>query len=73
MYAQNRTDFAQGGYRAVMNMTITNHKDIPADIEIKINKYQGDNLSFKWDVENSAPLSKVSASELKVTQILKAN
>ncbi len=54
-------------------MTITNHKDIPADIEVKINKYQGDNLSIKWDAENSAPISKVSANEMKVVQVLKAN
>lgn len=56
-----------------MNITITNHKDIPTEVEVKISKYQGDNLSFKWDSANAAPLQQVSATELKVVQVLKAN
>lgn len=44
----------KGSYRANMNITITNHKDTPSEIQIKILKSYGDNLVIDWDSMNTA-------------------
>lgn len=54
-----------------MNLTITNHKPVNAEVQVKYNTYYGDNLSIKWDPSNAAQLQKISANEFRITQILK--
>jgi hypothetical protein len=46
--ALNRRSFDKGGYRADLNLTISNNKDIPAEIVMEINNYRGDNVRFTW-------------------------
>ena len=70
LVANNRTSFSAGGYRADMKLTVTNHKDVPAEVEVKFSTYYGDNLSIKWAASNPAKLAKQSASEYTITQIL---
>lgn len=41
-----------GGYKANLKFTITNHKDTEADIEVMYNTYNGDNLKITWDPQN---------------------
>jgi hypothetical protein len=63
LYATSRQSFSNGGYRADMNLTITNHKPVPANILVKFNTYYGNNLSIKWDPANPvAGLSKYTAN-----------
>ena len=71
LVAINRTNFPSGGYRAEMNLTVVNHKDTPAEVEVKFTTYYGDNLSAKWNSANPVQLEKISASEYHVTQVLK--
>lgn len=55
-----------------MNLTITNHKTVPARILVKFNTYYGNNLSIKWDPANPvAALSKYTANEYRLEQTLK--
>jgi len=54
-----------------MNLTITNHKPVPATVRINFNTYYGDNLSVKWDSANSATLDKITASQYRIEQVLK--
>lgn len=35
-----------------MNMTITNHKDISAEIVVEYSAYYGDNLKLTWKTPN---------------------
>lgn len=46
--AANRQSYDKGGYSANMNMTISNHKSIEAEIVVEINNYYGDNVRFTW-------------------------
>ena len=54
-------------------MTITNHKDINAEIEVLFNTYLGDNLKISWDAANTAQLVKENASLSKIIFKIKAN
>lgn len=47
-YAETRQSFDRGGYSSTNNITITNHKDINAEIEVRLNQYYGDNLKVSW-------------------------
>jgi predicted DNA-binding protein (MmcQ/YjbR family) len=53
-------------------LTITNHKDIDAEIEILLSTY-GDNLKITWDPTNVASLVKANASLYKIIFKIKAN
>lgn len=62
LIAKDRTQYGSGGYRANLVLTIINHKDIAAEIEVVYNTYYGDNLSVKWEDSNSAKPDKISSS-----------
>ena len=36
-----------------MNMTITNHKDTPVEIELNIGNYYGDNMKLTWNTQGA--------------------
>jgi hypothetical protein len=55
-----------------MNITITNHKGIPAEVEVNINQYYGDNLKIKWNTPGVA-LTKDSSNLYKFKKILQAD
>lgn len=54
--AESRESFAKGGYKAVMNLTVTNHKDVTVDVEVVVANYYGDNLKMVWNQEGSVLL-----------------
>jgi len=60
----------EGGYRAEMNMTIKNHKDIEAEVVIIFNHYRGDNLKIEWSNSNEAELEKETSSRYKWKKVL---
>lgn len=47
--ATNRTSYDRGGYSANLNLTISNRKEISAEIVVDINNYRGDNVRFNWN------------------------
>ena len=46
--AANRRNYDNGGYTADLSLTISNHKDIQAEIVVEINNYYGDNNQLTW-------------------------
>lgn len=70
LIVESRTAYTGGGYKAVMNLTIVNHKDTPVEIEVKYLTSYGSNLSVEWLQSNSVTLQKVSAGEYKFVQLL---
>ena len=69
--ATNRRSYDNGGYTADMNMTISNHKDIQAEIVVEINNYYGDNNKFTWTTQG-LNVQKVSASLYRISRIFGA-
>jgi hypothetical protein len=69
--ATNRQSFDKGGYTADINMTISNHKSIEAEIVVEINNYRGDNVRFTWT--NPQSVEKISASLIRIKRVLAAN
>ena len=53
-------------------MTITNHKDISAEIVVEINNYQGDNTKFMW-ISKEIDVERVSASLLRIRRVFGPN
>ena len=53
-------------------MTITNHKDISAEIVVEINNYQGDNTKFIW-ISKDIDVERVSASLLRIRRVFGPN
>lgn len=69
MYSESRKGYDKGGYRADMNMTIVNHKDTAAEIEVVLNSYYGDNLFITWKT-NGVQLEKQHSNEYKFRKVL---
>jgi hypothetical protein len=69
-YATTYKSYDKGGYTAEMNMTITNHKDISAEIVVEYAAYYGDNLKLNWKTPN-LNVEKVSASLYRIKKIMK--
>lgn len=63
--AESRESFNNGGYKAKMNITISNRKDVPVDVEVVMGNYYGDNLKLTWNTQGST-LLKSSANEFKL-------
>ena len=53
-----------------MNLTITNHKSIAAEVEVTFNQYYGDNLRLKWSTDK-LELTKESANVYKWKKVIK--
>lgn len=70
LVANNRTAYSMGGYRADMNLTLVNHKDTAAEVEVKLSNYNGDNVAINWNAGNAAKLVKISATEYRIVQTL---
>lgn len=52
-----------------MNLTITNHKEIPAEVEVIFNQYYGDNLKIKWN-NDGVELLKESSNTYKWKRVI---
>ncbi len=52
-----------------MNITITNHKPIPAEVEVTLNQNYGDNLKLKWTT-TGLEVTKESANVHKWKRII---
>jgi hypothetical protein len=71
-YATNYQSFNNnGGYSATLNLTVTNHKDIPAEIVVELSSY-GDNLKFTWKTQG-LDIEKVSATLVRIKRVFKAD
>jgi len=46
--ATNYQSYNNAGYSADLNLTISNHKSIKAEIVVELNNYYGDNVKFTW-------------------------
>lgn len=55
-----------------MNLTITNHKSIPAEVEVILYQYYGDNLKVRWSTQG-VELTKESANVFKWRKVLQAD
>lgn len=68
----NYRSFAPNGYDADLNLTVTNHKDVQAEIvvELNINARGGPSITWKND---GFSIEKVSASLIRLKRIFKAN
>jgi hypothetical protein len=64
--AESRESFTNGGYKAKMNITISNRKDIPVEVDVIVGNYYGENLKLTWNTLGSS-LLKTSANEFKVS------
>lgn len=70
--AVSRRSYDKGGYSAEMNLTITNHKSVEAEVEVRLNGYYGDNLKVTWNAGNQGvALEKVDANNYKFRRVLK--
>ena len=69
--ATNRRNYDNGGYTADINMTISNHKDIQAEIVVEINNYYGDNNKFTWTTQG-LNVEKVNANLYRITRLFAA-
>lgn len=65
MNVETKETYQNSGYRAKMNITITNHKETSVEVEININNTYGDNLSINWTGDSQ--LLKSSATEYKAS------
>jgi len=63
-YSESKQSYSQGGYKAKMNLTITNHKDTEAEVEVRLSSYYGDNLKLSWE-SNGVELIKETANKYK--------
>ncbi len=55
-----------------MNLTVSNRKDISAEIVIEYSNYYGDNLKLNWKTQN-LNVQKVSASLYRIKRVFKAD
>lgn len=55
---------SRGGFSAELNMTVTNHKDVKAEVVVILTNGYADNLKISMIGEAAAP-EKVSASEYR--------
>ena len=69
--ATNRRSFDKGGYTADVNLTISNHKNIQAEIVVEINNYYGSNARFNWI--NPRSVENVSATVIRIKRVFAAN
>jgi hypothetical protein len=70
-YANRYQSFGNGSYSADLNITITNHKDIPAEIVTELSTY-GDNLRIFWKTQD-LNIEKVSATLIRIKRVFKPN
>lgn len=68
-YAETRQSFDRGGFSATNNITITNHKEINAEVEVRLNQYYGDNLKVQWQTSGLA-VTKESVGVYKFLKVL---
>lgn len=61
-----------GGYSASLNLTVTNHKDIKAEIVIELSSYGGDNLKFDWQT-TGLNIEKVNVNLQRITRVFAPN
>lgn len=74
LVATSREVFGNAGaYKASVELRVTNHKDIAAEIEVLLNSYSGDSLVFTWDPTNAASFVKESATVYKCKLTIKPN
>ena len=59
-----------GSYRADMNMTIKNRKEIPGKVVVILNNYYADDLSIEWQESNDVELEKRTSTEYHFSKIL---
>jgi len=53
-------------------LTVSNHKDIAAEIVVEIANYYGDNNQFTW-ITLGLNIQKVSSTLLRISRVFKAN
>lgn len=70
--ANNYRSSQNAGYTADLNLTVSNHKNIGAEIVIEITNYYGDNNQFVW-VTQGLNIQKVSSTLLRISRVFKAN
>lgn len=70
--ATNHRSFERSGYRANLNLTIANHKDIPIEIVVVLHNYRGDNVNFSWKTKG-LNIEKVTATKLKIKRMFEPN
>ena len=72
LYAENRKSTLNGrGYDADMNLTVTNHKNTEADIEVDFSAYYNDDkFEIEWQ-SNGVELMRQSANLYKFSKKFK--
>ena len=69
--SSSKTSNKDGSYSANLTLTISNKKDIAAEVVVKFNNYYGDNLKILMAGETK--LNKISSNEYRWSKILQAN
>lgn len=70
--ASKYQSYTNGGYSASLNLTVTNHKDIKAEIVIELSSYGGDNLKFDWQT-TGLNIEKVNVNLQRITRVFAPN
>ena len=60
----------RGSYRADMNMTIKNRKDIPGKVVVIFNNYYADDAVIEWAESNDVELERTTSTEYRFEKIL---
>ena len=70
--ASNYRTAQNNGYTADLALTITNSKNIPAEIVVEHSNYYGDNNRITW-VTEGLKVEKVSSSLFRISRVFKAS
>ena len=70
--ATNYRTAQNNGYTADLALTITNSKNIPAEIVVEHSNYYGDNNRITW-VTEGLKVEKVSSSLFRISRVFKAS
>lgn len=66
--ASNYHSYQSSGYKADLNLTVTNHKDTECEIVVEIHNYRGDNVHFSWRTQG-LEIEKKDSSLYKIKRI----
>ncbi len=70
--ANNYRTSQNAGYTADLALTISNSKNIPAEIVVEYSNYYGDNNQIIW-VTEGLKVEKVSSSLFRISRVFRAN